>query len=74
MKTLNINAEVGFTTEIEAIHYFKTKDGYKFGNVRETISYVLKVNYEAGTLRYLGKPLYNIINKLDPGHFDNLKF
>ena len=53
---------------------FKTKDGYKFGNVRETISYVLKVNYEQNTLRYLGKPLYNIINKLDPGHFDNLKF
>lgn len=23
---------------------------------------------------YLGKPLYDIINKLDPGHFDNLKF
>ena len=53
---------------------FKSKNGYKFGNVRETISYVLKVNYEQGTLRYLGKPLYNIINKLDPGHFDNLKF
>ena len=53
---------------------FKTKDGYKFGNVRETISYVLKVNYEQDTLRYLGKSLYNIINKLDPGHFDNLKF
>ena len=53
---------------------FKTKDGYKFGNVRETISYVLKVNYEAETLRYLGKPLYNIINKLDPGHFENIKY
>jgi hypothetical protein len=53
---------------------FKSKDGYKFGKVRETISYVLKVNYEQGTLRYLGKSLYNIINKLDPGHFDNLKF
>ena len=22
----------------------------------------------------LGKPLYNIINKLDPGHFNNLKY
>ena len=53
---------------------FKTREGYKFGNVRETISYVLKVNHEQSTLRYLGKPLYNIINKLDPGHFDNLKF
>ena len=53
---------------------FKSKDGYKFGNIRETISYVLKVNYEAGTLRYLGKPLYNIINKSDPGHFNNLKY
>lgn len=53
---------------------FKSKDGYKFGNVRETISYVLKVNYEAGTLRYLGKSLYDIINKLDPGHFNNLKY
>ena len=53
---------------------FKIKNGYKFGNVRETISYVLKVNYEQDTLKYLGKSLYNIINKLDPGHFDNLKF
>ena len=34
----------------------------------------LKINHEQNTLRYLGKPLYNIINKLDPGHFDNLKF
>ena len=32
MKTLNINAEDGFTTEIEAIHFFKTKDSY-FANV-----------------------------------------
>ena len=31
-------------------------------------------NVEVETLRYLGKPLYDIINKLDPGHFDNLKF
>ena len=31
-------------------------------------------NIEAETLRYLGKPLYNIINKLDPGHFNNLKY
>ena len=31
-------------------------------------------NIEAGTLKYLGKPLYNIINKLDPGHFDNIKY
>ena len=39
-----------------------------------SLAAVLKVNHEQGTLRYLGKPLYNIINKLDPGHFDNLKF
>ena len=32
MKTLNINAYNGFTTEIEAIHYFKTEYGY-FANV-----------------------------------------
>ena len=28
----------------------------------------------AGTLKYLGKTLYNIINKLDLGHFNNLKY
>ena len=31
-------------------------------------------NIEAETLKYLGEPLYNIINKLDPGHFNNLKY
>lgn len=51
---------------------FKTRNGYKFGDPDETISYVLKVNHENGTLKLLGKPLYNIINKIDPGHFTNL--
>lgn len=51
---------------------FKSKDGYKFGSYRETISYVLKMNYDAGTLRFLGMPLYNFINFVDRGHFDNL--
>lgn len=51
---------------------FKTKEGYKFGSYRETISFVLKINHDAGTLRFLGLPLYNFINFLDKGHFDNL--
>ena len=29
-------------------------------------------NIEAGTLRYLGKPLYKLIDYFDPGHFNNL--
>lgn len=41
---------------------FKTKEGYKFGSYRETISYVLKINHDAGTLRFLGLPLYLFIN------------
>ena len=51
---------------------FKSKDGYRFGSYKETISFVLKLNYDAGTLRFLGLPLYNFINFLDKGHFDNL--
>lgn len=51
---------------------FKTKEGYKFGSYRETISFVLKINHDAGTLRFFGRPLYNFINFLDRGHFDNL--
>ena len=51
---------------------FKTKDGYRFGNSGETVSVVLKRNYDMETLWGLGYPLYNIINRLDPGHFDNL--
>lgn len=53
---------------------FKKKEGYPFGNVRETISYVLKVNHDKGTLRVFGRGLYYIINKIDNGHFDNLKY
>ena len=45
---------------------------YKFGVVGETISEVLQRNYELDTLTKKGKQLYNIINRIDPGHFENL--
>ena len=51
---------------------FKSKNGYKFGNIGETISLVLKRNYDSNTLKFLGKPLYKLIDYFDPGHFNNL--
>lgn len=51
---------------------FKSREGYKFGSYRETISFVLKMNFDAGTLRFLGMPLYKFINFVDEGHFDDL--
>ena len=51
---------------------FKKKDGYKFGDPDETISYVLKVNHENNTLVFLGPILYRIIDTIDPGHFNDL--
>lgn len=51
---------------------WKTKNGYRFGNRKETISYVLKINQENGTLTLIGLALFNIINTIDKGHFENL--
>lgn len=49
---------------------FKTKGGYKFGNIKDTISFVLWMNKKNGTLKYLGEPLYSTINFFDKGHFN----
>lgn len=45
---------------------------YKFGKEGETISEALQRNFELGTLTKKGKQLYNIINRIDPGHFNEL--
>ena len=45
---------------------------YKFGKEGETISEALQRNYELETLTKRGKQLYNIINRIDPGHFEEL--
>ncbi|MGV4413886.1 hypothetical protein [Chryseobacterium sp. T1] len=50
----------------------KLDGGYEFGAEGETISEALQRNHELGTLSKRGKKLYNIINKIDPGHFDDL--
>ncbi len=47
----------------------KTENGYEFGNFNETISEALQRNYELGTLTKRGKQLYNLINRINPGHF-----
>ena len=48
-----------------------TPNGYKFGNVDETISSVLGKNQLKNTLKFMGKALNWILNKLDPGHSVN---
>lgn len=45
---------------------------YKFGKEGETISEALQRNCELGTLTKKGQKLYNIINRIDPGHFNEL--
>lgn len=49
---------------------FKKKDGYKFGSINDTVSYVLHRNYKHGTLTKFGFWLYETINKIDNGHFE----
>lgn len=44
------------------------KDGYKFGNIDETISSVLGKNWVDGTLSKTGLMLSRILNRLDPDH------
>lgn len=50
----------------------RTADGYEFGKFDETISEALQRNCELGTLTKKGQKLYNIINRIDPGHFNEL--
>lgn len=47
-----------------------TDDGYGFGEVGETISYVLGRNKQANTLTRTGILLANILNWIDPEHVE----
>lgn len=51
---------------------FKTSNGYKFGNIRETISYVLHQNFKTKTLTKFGNFLYITIIYVDKKHFENI--
>lgn len=68
------NIDVWANVEFRALWNaeLKTEDGYTFGLITETISEALQRNYELGTLTKRGKQLYNLINWLDKGHFENL--
>ena len=44
------------------------KNGYKFGNIDETISSVIGKNKELGTLTYLGRILDMILDVFDSNH------
>jgi 8-oxo-dGTP diphosphatase len=46
------------------------KGGYKFGNRRNTISYVLGMNKMADKLWGVGIPLAWVLNKLDKDHLE----
>ena len=49
---------------------FKKKNGYKFGSISDTVSYVLHRNFKDETLTAFGLWLYNTINRADNGHFE----
>ncbi|MDR6548550.1 hypothetical protein J2810_004640 [Chryseobacterium rhizosphaerae] len=49
---------------------WKKKDGYKFGQKGETISYVLWKNVKQKTITKIGLYLYSTINFFDEGHFE----
>lgn len=49
----------------------RTKEGYEFGDFRETISSVLGKNERDGTLSKAGKFLTKILNRLDKEHCKN---
>lgn len=51
---------------------FKKKEGRKFGNCTETISFVLQRNYEKETLTNFGLWWYKFIQFIDPEHFEGL--
>ena len=46
------------------------KEGYKFGNPKQTISYVLGRNKLNGTIKPLGAWSGRMLNKLDPNHVE----
>ena len=45
-------------------------DGVKFGNPDDTISAILGVNKRNNTLKYLGKLLASLLNKIDKNHVE----
>ncbi|MEY4332228.1 MAG: hypothetical protein RLZZ196_966 [Bacteroidota bacterium] len=45
-------------------------DGVKFGNPDDTISAILGVNKQNNTLKYLGKLLASLLNKIDENHVE----
>ena len=46
-------------------------NGYPFGNCDETISRVLGMNKQLGTLTVTGKLLCMLLNKIDKNHVEN---
>lgn len=68
------NIDVWANAEFKALWNaeLKAENGYKFGVIGETISEAMQRNYELGTLTKRGQKLYNIINRIDPGHFVEL--
>lgn len=49
---------------------FITKDGYKFGDRRETVSRVLGINKRHKTLSKAGQLLADILNWIDENHVE----
>lgn len=50
---------------------FIKKNGYRFGNGKETISSVIGKNRMLGTLTTFGLGLYKILNKIQPYHCED---
>lgn len=48
--------------------FLRKKNGYRFGNIDETISSALGKNHAAGTLTWLGRLLDNILNAFEKEH------
>ena len=46
------------------------REGYEFGHYTETISKVLGINKELGTLTKFGKALADFLNWIDPMHVE----
>lgn len=54
--------------------FFRTENGYPFGNERETISSALGKNERDGTLSKCGKIIVRILDKIDKNHCKNSIF
>lgn len=52
-------------------YIFVKKEGYRFGNIDETISSVLGKNKKLGTLTFLGKGLAYVLDLIDPNHVED---